>query len=415
MNVHNETMIRYPIGELSPVNLGLITYRNPNILMWWAAAFPGFPHLAMCKYITGGLLIIWEFFLNYNANINLAIMYSFTGRFEMAQQVLEVRWLLLYIPVYLFCIWDSRRIAMDSNKFAILANKSESAGALGPANVTWYENNLADKKKPGLALFWSMILPGLGHLYIHRLTTAFFIIIWIVVATYFSQLLPAIHLTFMGHFNQATEVLDARWLLFFPSMYGFAIYDSYTFCKKDNELFAAQQAIYFQKNFQPQSYEVSYLPKEVDRVNVIASFSSSIYIELVLKELELKGIDREHIFVIPLTEKHKEYRNIDIIRGKGINLFEVTIAFATAFMVLGTIYGFIWQGGPIIWGLIGLFTGAAIGFIIDVLLHKGRIIFKLRSGTGGEVLLSISCKKDDVEHIKNILFDHFTLGLSVLE
>lgn len=59
---------------------------------------------------------------------------------------------------------------------------------------------------------------------------------------------------------------------------------------------------------------------------------------------------------------------MNIIRGgTDINLFEVTVAVATLFAVFGLIYGFIWPGGPIVWGLIGLRVGSVTGFVINLL------------------------------------------------
>lgn len=36
-------------------------------------------------------------------------------------------------------------------------------------------------------------------------------------------------------------------------------------------------------------------------------------------------------------------------------------------------------------------------------------------GEGGEVVVVIHCKEDRIPLVKEILFDHFTLGLKVIE
>jgi uncharacterized membrane protein YfcA len=84
----------------------------------------------MCKYISGVILIAWEFIINTYSNLNVAIIYSFTGRFALAQQVLDTRWFLLYIPVYIFGIWDGRRVVMDVNKHALLADMTGSVATV---------------------------------------------------------------------------------------------------------------------------------------------------------------------------------------------------------------------------------------------------------------------------------------------
>jgi len=45
-------------------------------------------------------------------------------------------------------------------------------------------------------------------------------------------------------------------------------------------------------------------------------------------------------------------------------------------------------------------------------LEKKEIMKKLKKGKGGEVMLVIHCEKENVTMVKDILFDHNTLGLS---
>ena len=65
-----------------------IHLRNPYIVACWSAAFPGLGHLLLSKYLRGFLLFLWEVFINYSAHINLAILYSLTGKFEMAKDII---------------------------------------------------------------------------------------------------------------------------------------------------------------------------------------------------------------------------------------------------------------------------------------------------------------------------------------
>lgn len=51
--------------------------------------------------------MIWEFFVNVKAHINEAIFYSMIGEFEMAKAVIDTRWFLIYITVYIFTMRDS--------------------------------------------------------------------------------------------------------------------------------------------------------------------------------------------------------------------------------------------------------------------------------------------------------------------
>ncbi|MRH43882.1 hypothetical protein GH741_14660 [Aquibacillus halophilus] len=253
-NYTNDNTARRYTAHVSVLGTTQIHLRNPFIIAWWGAAFPGFGHLLLSKYLRGFVLFIWEVVVNLNAHINLAMVYSFQGEFEMAKNVLDTRWMLVYIPVYIFGIWDSYRTTVDMNKVYLLAEhekhrfNSFSIGAL--------EINYLDKRNPLLAVIWSAFVPGLGQLYIHRILTAFFVIVWAVIFFYYSHALEAISLLFLGDIQGATAVLDAEWLLFFPTLYGFSIYDSYMNTVENNKLYEAEQRNYLIKNYQSIDFKI---------------------------------------------------------------------------------------------------------------------------------------------------------------
>lgn len=60
--------------------------RNPYIIAWWSAAFPGFGHLLLSKYLRGMVLFFWEVFVNYQAKINLAMVHTFSGILNWLKQ-----------------------------------------------------------------------------------------------------------------------------------------------------------------------------------------------------------------------------------------------------------------------------------------------------------------------------------------
>lgn len=233
---------------LSILGTTQIHLRSPYVTAWWSAAFPGFGHLLMSKYIRGLLLFIWEVVINMNAKINLAMVYSFTGRFEMAKDVLDTRWMLLYIPVYLYAIWDSYRTAVDLNKLYLLADH-EGANIVNFKMKT-FEINYLDKREPWLAMIWSLFMPGMGQLYIHRIVVSFFVLTWWIILSYFSHFFPALQHVFMGEFHAATVTLNAQWLFFMPSVYGFATYDAYINTVENNKLFKYEQQGFLRQNYQ---------------------------------------------------------------------------------------------------------------------------------------------------------------------
>ncbi len=115
------------------------------------------------------MLILWEMVVNIQAKINLAMMYSFTGQFDLAKDVIDLRWMSLYAPVFFFGIYDSYRTTVDLNMIYILAEREKS-------NPSFFFNQLSgnlnylDKRSPWLAVIGSILVPGMGQLYIHSPT-----------------------------------------------------------------------------------------------------------------------------------------------------------------------------------------------------------------------------------------------------
>ncbi|MGM0845721.1 MAG: hypothetical protein ACQEUT_12145 [Bacillota bacterium] len=250
----NDNTARRYKAHVSVLGTTQIHLRNPYVVAWWSAAFPGFGHLLLSKYLRGFVLFIWEVVVNVNAKINLAMVYSFQGEIEMAKSVLDTRWLLVYIPVYLFGIWDSYRTTVDLNKVYLLAERENhkfNSFSIGPLEI-----NYLDKRNPVMAVIWSLFVPGLGQLYIHRIITASFVVVWVIVFSYYSHALEAISLLFLGEVQKATLVLDAEWLLFFPSLYGFSVYDSYINTVENNKLYEKEQRKYLKENYQAVTFKI---------------------------------------------------------------------------------------------------------------------------------------------------------------
>ncbi|MDQ0189906.1 hypothetical protein JI721_05080 [Alicyclobacillus cycloheptanicus] len=227
---------------------------NPYIVAWWSAAFPGFGHLLLSKYLRGFALFIWEVFVNYQARINLAMVDTFRGHIELAKYDLHPRWALMYIPVYLFGIWDSYRTAVDMNNLYLLAEHEDAP--YNTFSIGSIEINYLDKRTPVLSVIWSLFMPGLGQLHIHRILTAFFALIWTIVFLYASHALEAVHFLFLGDIPRATQVLDRQWLLYMPSMWGFAVYDSYVNTVENNQLYESEQRKFLIKNYQSPEFQI---------------------------------------------------------------------------------------------------------------------------------------------------------------
>ncbi len=253
-NYTNDNTARRYKAHVSVLGTSQIHLRNPYIIAWWSAAFPGFGHLLLSKYLRGYVLFIWEVVVNIKAHVNLAMVYSFQGNIDLAKEVLDTRWLLMYIPVYLFTIWDSYRTTVDLNKVCLLAddeNHRFNTFSLGAVEI-----NYLDIRNPIMAVIWSLFVPGLGQLYIHRIMTSFFVIFWVVVFLYYSHAQEAVSLLFLGKIEQATSVLNPEWLLFLPSHYGFATFDAYMSAVENNKLYKDEQKNYLKKNYQAAAFRI---------------------------------------------------------------------------------------------------------------------------------------------------------------
>lgn len=152
-----------------------------------------------------------------------------------------------------------------------------------------------------------------------------------------------------------------------------------------------------------------------------ASFEHSLFLELAISELEQKGIARESIYAFPLKLRVKEKKLFDSInRADGLSLFDGMAACGTFFLILGAIFGYLWTWGPIIWGLIGLSFGSALGYILDrfftrAIHPKSQQVSGAVNKQGNrisEVVLIIQCHQDEAKMVEGILWENSAIGVS---
>jgi len=239
---------RRPKGIVSELTINLLHLKQPWITAFWSAMFPGLGFLIMGSYIKGFLLIIGATIVNLMAHINEAIIYGFTGQIDLAMQVLDTRWLLLYPPLQLFAIWSSYQLTVDLNKYALIAAREDSA--IIPFKIATWDIGFIDKRIPWIAAAWSSLMPGLGHLYTHRIPTSFYLLTWWIGTSYMAHFLPAIHLTMSGDFAAAVAIIDLRWFLFLVPIYPYAAYDAYVNTVEYNKLFDQEQSHFLVDNYQ---------------------------------------------------------------------------------------------------------------------------------------------------------------------
>ncbi|QDR82912.1 hypothetical protein [Sporomusa termitida] len=402
-----ERSSRRPKGLMNSLATNFFHFRNPYTTAWWSTSYPGFGHISMGNYVSGFLLFFWEMVVNTKAKVNLAILYSFTGRYDMAKEIVDNRWLLLYVLVFIFAIWDSYRLALQFNQLAILADRHEET--IQPVHISIMEINTLDRRSPWVAVVWSVVAPGLGHIYTHRIPTGFFLIIWWIAIAYYSFLFQSTQYSALGLFEQAKAIVDPEWLMYLPSIYGFAIYDAYVNTVEYNRLFEKEQAAFFKKNYQNPDFK---MPTGVETdMHITATFEHSLKLELAISELEHKGIAPDHICAIPMNTPRKNMEIFDSIhRADGMSMFDLPTVLGTVFMLFGVMWGFMWTWGPIIWGLIALFAGGALGFACKYMYYK-LYVQRQPAACNNEVLLIVGCQKSEGEMVEKVLSGHLALSL----
>jgi hypothetical protein len=410
-----ESYARRSVAYLSLLGTTQLHLRSPFIVAAWSVVFPGMGHLLLSKYLRGFLLFIWEVYINYKANINLLIFYSFIGDFEKAKQVVDIQWMSLYVPTYIFAIWDSYRTTIDINNTYMLAAREDAA--VKPFKIGTMEINYLDKRNPWVSVMWSLLVPGAGQLYINRLITAFFLVIWFIVICYNSKFLPAMHYTLLGNFEQAKAVLDIHWLLNLPSVYFFGIYDAYVNTVENNKLFTWEQTKFLKRQYQDFNFVMpSNNQNRGGKMYVVSTFDHSVYLELAITAIQMKGIKKENIMAIPIDKKGEERTLFDSMHSSdGLSLFDLPAILAVIFAIFGGIYGFVLKWGPLIWGLIAIVIGIILGIIIKLILTQKYSNDRQKDRRGTEVVLIIDCFESQSEMVKDILWSNKALGVSKLD
>lgn len=248
----NSRFPRHPKATLTALGALGTHLRNPWVTGWWSLAMPGFGHFLVSNHFTGIILVVWELVVNTQAHINAAIVLSFTGRFHEAKEIVDPRWLLFYATVYVYAAWDSYTETIEQNKYYIIAEREDYP--ISPVKVTVLEFGFAKKRKPVLALLWSLLTPGLGHVYARKMEEGIVILVMNIVAAYMSHLNEAVQYSLTGDFARAGAVVDYGWLLFLPSLYCYAAYASYAAVVEVNKFCDAEQARYLKQEYMSREF-----------------------------------------------------------------------------------------------------------------------------------------------------------------
>lgn len=386
--------------------------RNPFVAAFWSALFPGLGHILLSQYLKGFVLFFWEVFINLKANVNLALMHALLGRFELSRDVVDIRWSLLYIPVYIFTVWDSYRAAVELNKQYILAERENApigAFIINPVSVTYL-----DKRPPLLTAAWCAASPGLSHMALHRLLHVVFMVFWWTVIVYQSNILTALHLTCFGAFENAKSALNPQWLMNIPSVFFFCVYAAMVNAVESNKLFDREQSQFLIDNYQ--SAEFPYSPDSADEegagMYVVSVFRQTVQVELAVTALEQEGIPKMNLLAVPIEKKSSGKKLFDsMYSATGGSVFDLPMILGAFTALLGCVYGFVLEWGPVVWGVIGGVAGFGIGFFIKLLVLKKR----KKAGCDNEVVIFVACGDNKTEQIRRIFSDNGALGTSIIK
>jgi hypothetical protein len=147
---------------------------------------------------------------------------------------------------------------------------------------------------------------------------------------------------------------------------------------------------------------------------VIATFDHSNYVELAITAVQLKGIAKDNILGVSMDKKGENRKLFDSIHSSdGLSLMDLPMLLSTVFCLLGSIYGFLFIWGPVIWGIIGMVFGFILGLIIKLMITK-KFDNRQKDQKSTEVVIIIECNETQVEMVKDLLWDHHALGVRKL-
>jgi hypothetical protein len=152
-----------------------------------------------------------------------------------------------------------------------------------------------------------------------------------------------------------------------------------------------------------------------DKMYIISTFDHSVYLELAITAIQMKGIKKEKIMAVSDDKKGEQRALFDSMHSSdGLSLFDLPAILAVIFAVFGGIYGFALKWGSLIWGLIAITAGFTLGFVIKLMITK-KYSHRQRDKRGTEVVLIIECIETQLEMVKEILWSHNALGVSKLD
>lgn len=99
-------------------------------------------------------------------------------------------------------------------------------------------------EKPKEILLWSIALPGFGQLLNRKYFKGFLLVLLEFLVNVKGNINWVILLSFQGKIEQAIGAADYQWIMFYPCLYFFAIYDAYRDSEGEKKLYASLPFIF---------------------------------------------------------------------------------------------------------------------------------------------------------------------------
>lgn len=88
-------------------------------------------------------------------------------------------------------------------------------------------SSLVNKNKKSEVLLWSIALPGFGQLLNRKYVKGILFILFEIIVNIKGRVNEVIVYSFLGQMEQAIQKADYLWIMFYPCLYLFAIWDAY--------------------------------------------------------------------------------------------------------------------------------------------------------------------------------------------
>jgi hypothetical protein len=106
-----------------------------------------------------------------------------------------------------------------------------------------------EHRSPKVAVLFSILFPGMGQLYNHRIGLAFYGMFWWWFYLAFSRVHESTLYILLGHIPESIAVINTHWMLFMPSVMGGSIYHAYITVHDHNKLYKLEQRQHLAKRY----------------------------------------------------------------------------------------------------------------------------------------------------------------------